>query len=90
MQGNGSVKTLVRFCWRILFDGRMDGAAGGLLRSGRLRRSLAQTIAAQAILAIERHRQARNFFGAPAGTGQAAGEFRSAPGTGEAARGLNF
>jgi hypothetical protein len=53
-------------------------------------RGLAQTIAAQAILAIERHRQARGFFGTPAGTCQAAGEFRSAPGTGEAARGLNF
>jgi isochorismate synthase EntC len=53
-------------------------------------RGLAQAIAAQAILAIERHRQARDFFGTPAGTCQAAGEFRSAPGTGEAARGLNF
>jgi hypothetical protein len=44
----------------------MDGAAGDLLRSGRLRRGLAQAIAAQAILAIERHRQARGFFSTPA------------------------
>jgi hypothetical protein len=31
-----------------------------------LRRCLAQTIAAQAILAIERHLQARGFLGTPA------------------------
>jgi hypothetical protein len=55
-----------------------------------LRRSLPQAIAAQAILAIDRHRQARNFLGAPARPRQAAGEFRSAPGTGKASRGLDF
>src|SRR5579859_759381 len=51
---------------------------------------LAQAIAAQAILAVERHRQPRGFFGAPARAGEAAGEFRSAPGTGEPPRGLDF
>jgi hypothetical protein len=55
-----------------------------------LRRSLPQTIAAQAILGIDRHRQAGNLLGTPARPSQAAGEFRSAPGTGEAARGLDF
>ncbi len=54
------------------------------------RRSLPQTIAAQAIPAIDGNRQAGNFFGAPARPGQIAGEFRSASGTSEAARGLNF
>jgi hypothetical protein len=51
---------------------------------------LPQTIAAQAILAIEGHRQAGDFLGTPARPGQAAGEFRSASGTGEAARGRIF
>jgi hypothetical protein len=54
------------------------------------RRSLAQTIPAQAIPAIERHRQAGGFLGAPARPRQAAGEFRSAAGTAKAARGWYF
>jgi hypothetical protein len=54
------------------------------------RRSLAQTIPAQAIRAIERHRQAGGFLGAPARPRQAAGEFRSAAGTAKAARGWYF
>jgi hypothetical protein len=52
--------------------------------------SLPQTIAAQAVLAIDRDRQAGDFLGTPARSGQAAGELRSASGTGEAARALNF
>jgi hypothetical protein len=50
-----------------------------------VRRQLPQAIAAQAIAAIERHRQPRGFLGAPARSGETAGEFRSATGTGEAA-----
>jgi hypothetical protein len=53
-----------------------------------LRRKLAQAIAAQAILTHgNRHRQAHRFLGAPARLRQAAIEFRSASGTGEAANG---
>jgi hypothetical protein len=55
-----------------------------------LSRSFAQAIAAQAILTVERHRQARGFLSTPARPGKTAGEFRSAPGTGEPARRLNF
>jgi len=47
--------------------------------------SLPQAIAAEAILAIVGHWQPRNFLGAPARPGQSAGEFRSAPRTGDAA-----
>jgi hypothetical protein len=47
---------------------------------------LPQALPAQAILAIDRHRQARGFLGAPARSRRAAGEFRAAAGTGEAAR----
>jgi hypothetical protein len=57
---------------------------------GDLRRRLPQTIPAQAILAVIRHRQPGGFLGAPAWTRQAAGEFRSASGAGEAARGRIF
>jgi len=38
------------------------------------------------LLALDRHRQPRGFLGAPAGSRHAAGEFRAATGTGEAAR----
>jgi hypothetical protein len=51
-----------------------------------LLRRLAQAIAAQAIAAVDRHRQFYGFLGAPARAGQAARKFRPAPGTGEAAR----
>jgi hypothetical protein len=54
--------------------------------SRRFGRRLPQTISAQAILAIERHRQAGGFLGAPARSREAAGEFRSAPGTGKPPR----
>jgi len=70
--------------------------AGGIARQlwrifGRLRRHLAQTIPAQAILALlNRHRQPGGFPGAPARPRQAAGELRSASGTGEAAGDRNF
>jgi len=54
-------------------------------------RRFPQTIPAQAILArIDRHRQPGGFLRTPARPRQAAGEFRSAAGTGEAARGRNF
>jgi hypothetical protein len=49
-------------------------------------RRLAQTVPAQAIAAIDRHRQPRNFLGTPARARQVAGEFSSASRTGEAAR----
>jgi hypothetical protein len=49
------------------------------------RRHLPQTILAQAVAAIERHRQADGFLGAPAWPSQAAGEFGSASRAGEAA-----
>jgi hypothetical protein len=56
-----------------------------LLDSLRVARRLPQALAAQAILGlIARHRQAGTFLGAPARSRQAAGEFRSASGTGEA------
>jgi hypothetical protein len=55
-----------------------------------VRRHLPQAIAAQAIAAVEGHRQPRHFFGAPARSPEAAGEFRSAAGTDEAARGRIF
>jgi hypothetical protein len=44
-----------------------------------------QAVAAQAILARDRHRQARGFAGTPAGTARIALEFRAASGTSEAA-----
>ena len=53
----------------------------------RLHRRLAQAFAAQAILALARHRQPRGLLHAPALAVECAGEFRSAAGTGEAARG---
>jgi hypothetical protein len=49
-------------------------------------RRLPQAIAAQAIPAVDRHRQDECFLGAPARPRDIAGEFRSASGTGEAAR----
>ena len=55
-----------------------------------LRRRLAQAFAAQAVLAIERHRQARRLLRAPAGPRERAGEFRSAPGTDDLARRIHF
>jgi hypothetical protein len=51
-----------------------------------LRRHLLQTRAAQTILAFDRHRQAQGFLGAPAGAAWTASEYRSASGTGKAAR----
>jgi len=55
-----------------------------------LRRHLPQAIAAQAILtitlAVNRRRQARGFFRAPAGRVEAAEKFRPATGPGEAPR----
>jgi hypothetical protein len=48
-------------------------------------RHLPQAIPAQAIAAIEWHRQAGGFLGAPARPRQAAGEFRSAAGTSQPA-----
>jgi len=48
-------------------------------------RHLAQTIPAQAVAAVGRHRQARGFLGAPARSRQAAGKFGPAAGAGEAA-----
>jgi hypothetical protein len=53
-------------------------------------RCLAQAIAAQAIPAVDRHRQDCGFLGTPAGSRDVAGEFRSASGTGEAARAGGF
>jgi hypothetical protein len=52
-------------------------------RGGRL----VQTVAAQAIFARDRHRQAHGFAGTPAGTARIALELRAASGTGEAASG---
>jgi hypothetical protein len=60
------------------------------LQSAYFRRRLAQAIPAQAILSPDRHRQARGFLGAPARACQAAGEFRSAAGTGETAGAGDF
>jgi hypothetical protein len=57
---------------------------------GASARHLPQAIPAQAIAAIDRHRQADGFLGAPAWPCQTAGEFRSAAGTGEAAGGRIF
>jgi hypothetical protein len=56
-----------------------------LFHSADFSRRLAQTVPAQAIIIPDRHRQARGFLGAPARACEAAGEFRSAAGTGEAA-----
>jgi hypothetical protein len=53
-------------------------------------RHLPQAIPAQAIAALNRHRQPRGFLGAPARPCRAAGEFRSATGTSEAARNRIF
>jgi hypothetical protein len=65
--------------------GHDDGIARRLFHSLRVSRSLPQALAAQAILGlIARQRQAGTFLGAPARSRQAAGEFRSASGTGEA------
>jgi len=50
----------------------------------------AQAVAAQAVIAADRYRQAGGFLGAPARPRQAAAEFRSASGTDEAARGRHF
>jgi hypothetical protein len=55
-----------------------------------VRHHLPQAIPAQAIAAVERHRQPCNFLGAPAWSRQAAGEFCSAAGASEAARGRIF
>jgi hypothetical protein len=64
---------------------RNDGdALAYRVACGRLRH-LPQTIPAQAVPALHRHRQPRGFIGAPARPRRAAGEFRSATGTGEAA-----
>ena len=55
-------------------------------RAHRLRRRLPQTLPAQTILALDRHRQARRFLRAPAGAREIAAEFGAATGAGEAAR----
>jgi hypothetical protein len=61
------------------------------LRTGRRNaRQLPQTFTAQAVAALRRHRQLCGLLGAPAIAGEVAGEFRSAAGAGEAARGWNF
>jgi hypothetical protein len=54
------------------------------------RHGLPQTISADAIAAIARHGKARRLLGAPAGPTEAAGEFRSAAGTGKPARDSHF
>jgi len=72
---------------------RGEASGDGVARTIR-RRRLSQAIAAQAIFAItfaiNRHRQARGFFRAPAGRVEAADKFRPAPGAGEASRGHVF
>jgi hypothetical protein len=69
-------------------DGNLLLFAGPADIRDALCRRLAQAIPAQAILTlIDRHRQPRGFLGAPARPRETAGEFRSAAGTGEAARG---
>jgi hypothetical protein len=55
-----------------------------------LSRRLAQAIAAETIAAVGRHRQDCGFLGTPARSRDVAGEFRSASGTGEAARAGGF
>ena len=65
-------------------DIRYDAALAGQASGGLFRR-LAQAIAAQAILAVDRHRQACGFVLAPAGAGQVASELGSAAGAGELA-----
>jgi 3-mercaptopyruvate sulfurtransferase SseA len=57
-----------------------------LFNRAYVRHHLPQAIAAQAIAAIERHRQPRHILGAPARFSQAAGEFRSAAGTSQPAQ----
>jgi hypothetical protein len=49
-------------------------------------RRLAQAVAAQAVLALDRHRQSRGFRGTPAISAGITGEFGPATGTGEATR----
>ena len=49
-----------------------------------------QAFTAETVFAFDRHRQARGFLGAPACTAWTAGEYRSAGGTSEAARGRAF
>jgi len=51
---------------------------------------LPQAIAAQAIAAVDRHWQDEGLLGAPTWSRDVAGEFRSASGTGEAARASVF
>jgi hypothetical protein len=47
-------------------------------------RGAAQAIGTQTLAALDRHRQAEAFIGAPAGVREAAGEFGAATGTDEA------
>jgi hypothetical protein len=49
-------------------------------------RRLAQAVAAQAFLTLDRHRQSRGFAGTPARAPWIAREFRPAAGTGDTAR----
>jgi hypothetical protein len=76
------------------FRGGMDCFVASLLAmtgmESNLSRRLAQAIAAQAIAAVDRHRQDGVFLGTPARSRDVAGEFRSASGTGEAARAGGF
>jgi hypothetical protein len=58
------------------------GVGTGLFRCRHAyTRRLAQTISAQAIAAVDRHRQLGSLFGAPAVTRQAAPKLRSTTGT---------
>ena len=69
---------------------RVTGRGGEQVLKASLRCRLAQAFAAQAILAVERHRQPHVFVSAPARSRQRAGEFRSAPRTGDLSGGLRF
>src|SRR5262249_9482029 len=62
---------------------RTRASSGGLVP-----RRLAQAIAAQAVLARNRHRQSRGFRGTPAIPVGIAGKFRPATGAGETAQGF--
>jgi hypothetical protein len=50
----------------------------------------AQTLRTQAVAGVDRHRQAKIHFGAPASAGWIAAELSAATGTGKAAGGRDF
>ena len=58
----------------------------GLAGLLRFPRHPPQALPAQAITAVDRHRQPHRFLSAPAWSGQVAGKFRAAAGAGDAAR----